>query len=435
MHRTNRALALAITLSALATARVLAAPPGIFASLPLEEARKRCAGSGRLLVVDFSASWCGPCRRMDRATWSDPRVLEWMKDRAVAVQIDADKEPGILRELGVAAMPTVVVFRGGEVFDRVVGYQDADQLLGWLAGVVEGRRRGESGRAEADGLKPGGGEGVRERLERARRMSEEGRLDEATEAYIWLWENMVAEVPSMRGVRVSFMASDMGELARRHPAALARFASMRDAARARMDSDAEDVESCVDWQTLCEVVGDGKALLAWFDAVREDDARAEQLRIIHRQLMEALIKAGRWRDAGQVVEDPVGKARQELEMHALNRQALEHHDKEMQERVAAIQSRYLRESLAKLHACCLAASRDGAAAKVAKIALDTPDGPSMRVALVTTALSARQPREAMSRWLDEAQAGGEDVATLRERLNEALRAAADAAGPAAPPRR
>jgi hypothetical protein len=59
----------------------------------------------------------------------------------------------------------------------------------------------------------------------------------------------------------------------------------------------------------------------------------------------------------------------------------------------------------------------------------------MRVALVTTALSARQPREAMSRWLDEAQAGGEDVATLRERLNEALRAAADAAGPAAPPRR
>ncbi|XVF60481.1 hypothetical protein PTKIN_Ptkin08bG0050600 [Pterospermum kingtungense] len=73
----------------------------------------------KLLVIDFSASWCGPCKFMEPA----------LKDMAARftevdfVKIDVDELPDVAQEFGVQAMPTFVLLRKGKEVDRVVGAQ------------------------------------------------------------------------------------------------------------------------------------------------------------------------------------------------------------------------------------------------------------------------------------------------------------------------
>lgn len=71
----------------------------------------------KLMVIDFSASWCGPCRFMEPA-------LNDMAARFTEVEfvkIDVDELPDVAQEYGVQAMPTFVLVKRGKEVDRVVG--------------------------------------------------------------------------------------------------------------------------------------------------------------------------------------------------------------------------------------------------------------------------------------------------------------------------
>ena len=133
----NRTIAVLTTL-VLATLAP-AETPRVFHDEGYTSARAASDESGKMLVVDFTASWCGPCKRMDADTWTNSRVEEWLKANTVSVQVDVDEQPKIAEKYSVSAMPTIVVVKDGETFDRKVGYQGPDQLLAWLTGVKQGK--------------------------------------------------------------------------------------------------------------------------------------------------------------------------------------------------------------------------------------------------------------------------------------------------------
>lgn len=74
--------------------------------------------SDKPVLVDFFAEWCGPCKAMAPAL---EQVAEALKDSLTVVKVDVDQSPGITQKYGIRAMPTLMLFRGGEVAAQHVG--------------------------------------------------------------------------------------------------------------------------------------------------------------------------------------------------------------------------------------------------------------------------------------------------------------------------
>lgn len=84
-----------------------------------EEGFSRAMSSGTLMMVDFWATWCGPCRMLGPVI---EQLAEEYEDQDVVIgKIDVDEEGELARRYGVMSVPTVIFFQNGEEIDRKVG--------------------------------------------------------------------------------------------------------------------------------------------------------------------------------------------------------------------------------------------------------------------------------------------------------------------------
>ena len=81
--------------------------------------------SDKVVLVDFWAAWCGPCRMVA------PIVEELAKEyegKAVIGKVDVDNNPAISSALGIRNIPTLLIFKGGKIVDKQVGVAPKDAL-------------------------------------------------------------------------------------------------------------------------------------------------------------------------------------------------------------------------------------------------------------------------------------------------------------------
>lgn len=85
------------------------------------------------VLLEFTADWCPPCRQLAPVLAA---VAAEESERIKVVQLDADVNPKTVAAYGVMAMPTLIVFRGGEPLKSMVGARSKRQLLRELDDVM-----------------------------------------------------------------------------------------------------------------------------------------------------------------------------------------------------------------------------------------------------------------------------------------------------------
>lgn len=85
------------------------------------------------VLVDFFATWCGPCKML--APVVDELAGEY-EGKAKVGKIDVDENPEVAEKYGVQSIPMILIVKGGEVVDKMVGFQSKDALADKLDAVL-----------------------------------------------------------------------------------------------------------------------------------------------------------------------------------------------------------------------------------------------------------------------------------------------------------
>lgn len=84
--------------------------------------------SNDLVLVDFFATWCGPCKMLG------PVLEDLDSDRANVkiVKVDIDESRDLAREYGVMSVPTLLLFKNGTLVSQKVGFMPKEMLIEWI---------------------------------------------------------------------------------------------------------------------------------------------------------------------------------------------------------------------------------------------------------------------------------------------------------------
>jgi thiol-disulfide isomerase/thioredoxin len=106
----------------------------------MEGAERKGQEEGKMLFVDVYATWCGPCKMMDRDVYSDQEVGRFMNGHFINVRMDGETPFGRKYSAanGLQGFPSMFVFSStGERVGQIVGFRPAGELLTTLGGMVE----------------------------------------------------------------------------------------------------------------------------------------------------------------------------------------------------------------------------------------------------------------------------------------------------------
>lgn len=78
-----------------------------------------------LVLVDFFANWCGPCKMLGP-------ILEKLSNEYEILKVDVDENQNLARELGIMSIPTLMIYSKGEVKDTKMGLMPEEEIKNWL---------------------------------------------------------------------------------------------------------------------------------------------------------------------------------------------------------------------------------------------------------------------------------------------------------------
>lgn len=430
----------------------------IFENLTFEQAVAKAEAQCRILVV-FVYGSDKQSEKMFERTFTSSITWAYLKWHAVAIKV---KGPTVLPSdppCPVRSLPTVVFIRKQKEIMRLPDPKRVDdvpnfpglnkqmfrycsslELVGRLDIKLDTFKATNSGwyaqhermnpmpkpptrellypRADegVDALtEPPPGEDPVATIAEARRLVKEKNFPVATALYTWLWERAAEADPSFEPARLSTLASDIAALVENYPQAHGRFKAVFEEHTRR--SAWFDFDQRLSWSVLAASVGSGEDVLDFIETETGDEEEGA---------VSPLASVGAFRQIAADYDrsnpdwlpaDPpkwLG-----LRVRAIRSARPMGADPKEWDALLEFRKRMLVREGCRLYIACLRAKRDSEAQQIAEAILSTINTPEARLALVTTALAAQQPRPEQRVWLDQA-AGASPAARLRAHLEAAL---------------
>jgi thioredoxin 1 len=290
-----------------------AAAEGPFRDVSLQDARKEAAKEHRVVVALCCASWCRESRMLEDYLQSEDEVVSFLRDKAVAVRVDLDKDPFTALRYGVQASPTILFIKAdGTELDRIIGFIDSAQFLEDATLIAEGRNVLE---LAAQQVKDTEGKDPLVRLHYARALTRRGRLPEALPHLLWCfdegWKHGVAFGPAGRAA----VLEEIIVLGQVYEPAIAALRERRDVlhdAIANAKAAPGDEGVLVD---LNAVLGEEQRTLNLYDELRRQSPDSQVVARLREAAFDLLLEEKRYEEilAGMDFEAKVEEAFREAE--------------------------------------------------------------------------------------------------------------------------
>lgn len=101
--------------------------------LDIQNFKSEVLESNKVVLVDFYADWCGPCKMMSPII---DKIAEEMVDKVKVCKLNVDEAQDIAIEYGVMSIPTLIIFNGGSVAETIVGLRDKQEVIDTLNSVL-----------------------------------------------------------------------------------------------------------------------------------------------------------------------------------------------------------------------------------------------------------------------------------------------------------
>jgi thioredoxin-like negative regulator of GroEL len=276
--------------------------PPVFQQLDFDHALRQAKADGKLLVLDCMTSWCGPCKVMDKTTWVDPKLVAWLEQHTIAVQLDMDHHEALKKQLGLRAYPTVYVFKDGEKADQVVGLRKAPFIIDWLTGIQKGETNRERLLTNYAAVK--NGEDAKtdiERLDILQELVGQGCDREAVEESLFLWERLNQPRSKQQ------LHSAMTRLSQRDQFAKTAFGQLRTPLDAKVHAGSADAADLRTWFALNRMLDEESRTMTWCDEQAKTEAGRTTLKRHASVLFSRLITHGHWVAAGHSLKDAIAR--------------------------------------------------------------------------------------------------------------------------------
>ncbi|MCA9252572.1 MAG: thioredoxin fold domain-containing protein [Phycisphaerales bacterium] len=293
MNKLNRTfVGLALLGSMLVTAQ-LHASGGAFQSLSFNDAVAKATEAKKFIFIDFYTTWCGPCKMMDRDTFPDANVQKWLSEKAVALQIDAERDIALADRFRIDSYPTLLFLNpDGSEFDRISGYVTPDEFLKFAHGVEKGetsidRMRKEMGDHANDPLV---------RMQFASALAGRGEFAESLKEFLWCFDHGVENSSDFADIRNSYLIMELMNLSRVHPPTIKALADRAGAAESLLRTGKGTKTDVDDLVLLNQLIDEPTRTIAVYDALMAGGASDDIVAAFEPHLFNMRIAAKRYAD-------------------------------------------------------------------------------------------------------------------------------------------
>ncbi len=296
-----------LALPAAATPQDETPETGFFQKLGLYGALERAKDEGRLVLVAWMRDDDPECRRMDRSTWSDPELREWVSEAAVPIRLTEKDNLELTRQMNVGQFPSCVYLRpdASEV-TRLIGFfepedfvtQSEAKLTGRVGGVVP-RPVMEKSNDPYAWLAYGNS-----------LMDDQNLPVQALDAYIWCLDNGELHVPGFRARYLDYLLERISEMRKSNRMAASAMTLRRDRLADSILKGEATQESVHEFLRFSYWLRDQETRTRIFDGLRDgNEAQLALRQQLFEGMLQHLVDNRRYEDVVACGGDILGKLR------------------------------------------------------------------------------------------------------------------------------